>query len=143
MSNHCYCYTTLRSFPVSLFCLLLTFQTVGIAQKPLDSKDLKKSSQVPLLHRDRSAQQLYLRILQLEDERSAPNDLISLLDYTHAGVRRKAVLALGRIGDKAATGQLSEAVIDDPNPKVREYAAFALGELEDPKATRALLTTIL
>jgi cyclophilin family peptidyl-prolyl cis-trans isomerase/HEAT repeat protein len=128
-----------------IYYLILSFTCVSVAsaQTPVDPKDLKKNSQVPLLQRDQSAQQLYLRIVQLEDERSSTVELISFIDNSHAGVRRRAILALGRIGDQSATGKLGETLIDDPNPKVREYAAFALGEIEDPRGTRALFSALL
>src|SRR6185369_1351727 len=95
---------------------ILLFSAPLMAQNPIDQKDLKRNNQVPLLQRDQSAQQLYLKIFQLEDERAPASELIGFLDNAHAGVRRRAVLALGRIGDQAATGRLSELLIDDPNP---------------------------
>ncbi|MEW6730973.1 MAG: HEAT repeat domain-containing protein [Acidobacteriota bacterium] len=129
----------------SILCLLLLLMYApGIfSQAPVDQKDLKKSTQTPLLHRDNSAQQLYLRMLKWEDQRIVEKELLSFLDTTHAGVRRRAALTLGRIGDKSATMRLSESVTDDANPKVREYAAFALGELEDVRATKALISALL
>src|SRR5437660_606959 len=122
----------------SLLFVMLLFCSTSFAQLPLDQKNLKKGAQVPLLQRDQSAQQLYMRMIQDEDERLTTPELIGYLENSHAGVRRRAALALGRIGDRSATSRLGEEVIDDPNPKVREYAAFALGEIGDPKATRAL-----
>ena len=54
--------------------------------------------QTPHLKRDRTQRILYPKIVQHEDERSVDDDLIDMLTFPHVGVRRRATLALGRIG---------------------------------------------
>src|SRR5262249_28209623 len=49
----------------------------------------------------------------------------------------------GRIADRTVTGPLSEALIDDPNAKVRESIAFGLGEMEDIRAMKSIISALL
>lgn len=66
-----------------------------------------------------------------------PSDLLRLLSDDEARVRRRAALALGRVGVRDASGPLS-ALLADPEPDVRRMAAFALGLIGDPAARPAL-----
>lgn len=129
-----------RKLILAQILLLLSTATV-LAQ--IDQKELKKSTQTPLLRKDHSAQQLYIKMLQIEDERSVPSDFIQLLNHGHAGVRKHALLSLGRIGDRTSVGPISEVLLDDGNAKVREMAAFALGEIEDVKGVPTLISAVL
>jgi len=70
-------------------------------------------------------------ILRLEDRREY--DVLAFqrfLDDPHPEVRRRAVLALGRIRDPRS-GLRLVAALKDSAPSVRAAAAFALGQFED------------
>lgn len=122
--------------------LSITFSQVAFSQ--IDQKDLKRSNQpTPTLQKDHAAQRLYTRFRQMEDERAVSSDFLQYLTSSHAGVRKQAILALGRIGDHSTVGSLSQVLLDDGNAQVREYAAFSLGEIEDVKGVRALIGTLI
>ena len=70
-----------------------------------------------------------------------PSDLIRLLGDSEARVRRRAALALGRVGLPAAVEPLTR-VLADEEFEVRQMAAFALGLLADPSARPALLKAL-
>jgi hypothetical protein len=91
----------------------------------------RRSGPPPVLGRANSAQQAFARLLQLEDERYYhAEEFVDFLGSANARVRRRACLALGRIGDPRSYTLLLERLYDDGNPRVRAMAAFALGELE-------------
>ena len=71
----------------------------------------------------------------------APSDLIRLLVDDEARVRRRASLALGRVGDPEAVEPLS-LLLGDPEPVVRRMAAFALGLIGDEAARPALVMAL-
>src|SRR5262245_20727607 len=80
------------------------------------------------------------RIIQLEDERNLNGDeLTGLLKHRTPAVRRRAALAIGRIGDKRGTEPLIDTLRGDEDAGARGMAAFALGEIEDAQAANALL----
>jgi cyclophilin family peptidyl-prolyl cis-trans isomerase/HEAT repeat protein len=66
-----------------------------------------------------------------------PSDLIRLLNDAEARVRRRAALALGRVGLSEAIEPLTRLFADD-EPDVRQMAAFALGLIGDQAARPAL-----
>ena len=70
-----------------------------------------------------------------------PSDLLRLLGDSEARVRRRAALAAGRIGLRAAVEPLTR-MLSDEEFEVRQMAAFALGMLGDPSA-RPLLQKAL
>jgi len=72
---------------------------------------------------------------------TAPPDLLRLLRDDAAAVRRRAALAVGRVGLGEAVDPLIERLSDE-EAEVREMAAFALGLLGDGRA-RAPLTAAL
>ena len=73
------------------------------------------------------------RILSLEDMRSTGDGALDrLLADGDRGVRRRAALAAGRIGDASMAGALV-ARMNDTEPEVRQMSAFALGLLGDPR----------
>jgi len=91
-------------------------------------------------------------ILRLEDQRilrdpspaaaSAPAaDLGRLLTDPEARVRRRAALAVGRVGVREGV-PLLVAVLNDADPEVRQMAAFALGLLGDRIARDPLITAL-
>ncbi len=70
-----------------------------------------------------------------------PSDLLRLFGDSEARVRRRAALAAGRIGLRAAVEPLTR-MLSDEEFEVRQMAAFALGMLADPSA-RPLLQKAL
>src|ERR1044072_6771384 len=101
-------------------------------------------SNKPTLKRDRTQRVLYPKIIQYEDERTIPNDLLEMLQPPHGGVRRRAILALGRIGYPSGLGFLVDVLNGDKNaenrdPEMRALAAFSLGEIESHHAASFLL----
>ena len=66
-----------------------------------------------------------------------PSDLIRLTADAEARVRRRAALALGRVGLPAAVPPLMTLLMDG-EPEVRQMTAFALGLIGDASARPAL-----
>jgi cyclophilin family peptidyl-prolyl cis-trans isomerase len=91
------------------------------------------------LKRDRTQRVLYPKIIQHEDERTVSNDLIDMLGLSHGGVRRRAIMALGRIGYATGVVALVDALNNERVPEFRAAAAFALGETEHHYSVPALL----
>ena len=92
---------------------------------------------------DEAIVDLIARVLQSEDERlfdgATMAEAASHRDYV---VRRRAALAIGRIGDPAGTPILLE-LLDDPAPVVRQDAAFAIGLAGDLSAFDRLREIVL
>jgi cyclophilin family peptidyl-prolyl cis-trans isomerase/HEAT repeat protein len=79
------------------------------------------------------------RLLALEDTRSlGDGELERYLRDRHAGVRRRAALTAGRIGDAAVLPTLVD-LMNDGEAEVRQMAAFALGLVGDARALDRLL----
>lgn len=98
----------------------------------------------PALKRDRTQRILYPKIIQHEDERTVTADLVELLLPLHGGVRRRAILALGRIGYPSGLAPLIDVLTSDKNaenrvPEMRALAAFSLGQIQNQHAVSALL----
>ncbi|HSB10426.1 MAG TPA: peptidylprolyl isomerase [Blastocatellia bacterium] len=98
----------------------------------------------PALKRDRTQRILYPKIIQYEDERTVTNDLIETLGPPHGGARKKALLALGRIGYPSGLAALIDVLTADVNPENRDpetraLAAFSLGQIQSQHAVSALL----
>jgi HEAT repeat protein/cyclophilin family peptidyl-prolyl cis-trans isomerase len=72
---------------------------------------------------------------------SAPPDLIRMLGDSEARVRRRAALAIGRVGLAEGVTPLA-GLLADPDPEVRQMAAFALGLLGDKRANDPLATAL-
>jgi cyclophilin family peptidyl-prolyl cis-trans isomerase/HEAT repeat protein len=70
-----------------------------------------------------------------------PSDLLRLLTDDEARTRRRAALAIGRVGLKDAVPALQQA-LGDSEFEVRQMAAFALGLIGDPSARPALLNAL-
>ena len=68
-------------------------------------------------------------------------DLAALLTDTDPRIRRRAALAVGRVG-LADGGALLQPLLKDADPDVRQMAAFALGLLADKTAVTALTTAL-
>jgi len=91
-------------------------------------------------------------MLQLEDQRILrdpaaieppfpPPDLLRLLTDDEARIRRRAALAVGRVGLQEGTTPLI-SLLADSDPEVRQMAAFALGLLKDGRASAALVAAL-
>jgi cyclophilin family peptidyl-prolyl cis-trans isomerase/HEAT repeat protein len=65
-------------------------------------------------------------------------DLTQLLTDADSRIRRRAALAIGRVGLGAGVMPLSTALSGDREPEVRQMAAFSLGLLRDSSAVPAL-----
>jgi len=77
-------------------------------------------------------------LLRLEDRRDFDQAaLSSAASSTNAELRRRAVLAIGRIGDKRGTALVTPR-LTDADTSVAAGAAFALGLLRDTTAVEAL-----
>jgi cyclophilin family peptidyl-prolyl cis-trans isomerase/HEAT repeat protein len=82
------------------------------------------------------------RLVELEDERSTGKGALdALLRDPDRGVRRRAALAAGRIGDPKLVAPLV-ALLGDPEVEVRRMAAFALGLIPDPAGSDRLLAAL-
>jgi cyclophilin family peptidyl-prolyl cis-trans isomerase/HEAT repeat protein len=71
-----------------------------------------------------------------------PPDLIRLLTDGEARVRRRAALAIGRVGLAEGIQPLLPVLASDAEPEVRQMAAFALGLIGDARAKDALVTAL-
>lgn len=81
-------------------------------------------------------------ILSLEDRRTlGEGRLERYLRDPDGGVRRRAALAAGRIGDPTVVPSLSE-LMADREVEVRQMAAFALGRIGDKSAVDRLLAAL-
>ena len=68
--------------------------------------------------------------------------LASLLGDKDVRLRKRAALALGRIGDERALPKLSGALQSDKDIDVRQMCAFAIGEIESTAGTEALIAVL-
>jgi HEAT repeat protein len=69
--------------------------------------------------------------------------LLPLLDSPDATCRYEAALALGRIGDKAASaGEALGKLLKDPDLKIRRLTAQWIGDTKSPAAVPALLAAL-
>jgi cyclophilin family peptidyl-prolyl cis-trans isomerase/HEAT repeat protein len=81
-------------------------------------------------------------ILSLEDERSLGSGALErYLRDSDRGVRRRAALAAGRIGDASVVPSLID-LMNDKEPEVRQMAAFALGLIGDATAMERLVAAL-
>jgi cyclophilin family peptidyl-prolyl cis-trans isomerase/HEAT repeat protein len=115
-----------------------------VSQTPPTTVPQTVPSRKPTLKRDRTQRLLYPRIIQYEDERTVTTDLVEMLQPPHGGVRRRAILALGRIGYPSGLGFLVDVLNGDKNaenrnPEMRALAAFSLGEIESHHAASYLI----
>jgi cyclophilin family peptidyl-prolyl cis-trans isomerase len=117
---------------MKFICLFLIVFTIGAAA---GEPQKQSGGAIP--------QEIHIRIIQLEDERNLNGDeLMGLLKHQTPAVRRRAALAIGRIGDKRGTAPLIAALQKDEDAAARAMAAFALGEIEDAGAANALLEVV-
>ena len=121
------------------FVVVLLITLAG-AQAPPTTVPSRK----PNLKRDRTQRTLYPKIIQYEDERTAINDLIEMLEPPHGGARRRALLALARIAAPSSVSPLAVILNADRNPEnrdpeMRALAAFALGEIKSHNSASYLV----
>jgi HEAT repeat protein/cyclophilin family peptidyl-prolyl cis-trans isomerase len=67
-----------------------------------------------------------------------PPDLVRLLSDSEGRIRRRAALAVGRVGLSEAAPSLVTVLQSDSDPEVRQMAAFALGLVGDRDQAAAL-----
>ena len=130
----------MRTYLVGAALGLMIASTTVFAQLPPTTVSNSK----PTLKRDRTQRILYPKIIQHEDERSVNNDLIEMLLPPHGGARRRAILAIGRIGYPSGLAPLMDILNSDKNaenrdPEMRALAAFSLGQIQNQHAVSALL----
>jgi HEAT repeat protein len=80
-------------------------------------------------------------ILRAEDGRTQIGLVAELLHDPDPGVRRRAALAAGRIGDASLALGIADR-LTDPVPEVREMAAFALGLAGDARMAARLVPVL-
>lgn len=83
-----------------------------------------------------------LRIVRAEDERRSDPSLRAFLNSSHPMVRKRAALALGRIGDERDLPELIASLKTDRDNDVRQMCAFAIGEVESPAGADALIAVL-
>jgi cyclophilin family peptidyl-prolyl cis-trans isomerase/HEAT repeat protein len=97
----------------------------------------------PVLKRDRTLSAVLPKIIQYEDERIGLNsellDMVSPMSSYNGSVRKRVILALGRIGYASAVTALIDVLRTDRSEDLRAYAAFSLGEIESHYAAAALM----
>ncbi|HEX5703623.1 MAG TPA: peptidylprolyl isomerase [Pyrinomonadaceae bacterium] len=81
---------------------------------------------------------ILLQIIRAEDTRRWDGDLEKLIAHDDPKIRKRALLAVGRIGNEGAVPLLAERVLTDRDVDVRQMAAFALGEIESGGGAYAL-----
>ncbi len=110
------------------------------------TKALKFSVLIVLLFSISTAGQVpvatHIAILKAEDSLDYNKAIEDLLKSPNEAVKIRAVLAAGRIGDRAATRPLTSLLEKERSAGVRAMAAFALGEIESIEAAAAILAAI-
>ena len=85
-----------------------------------------------------SLNEKYARLMMLEDQRSlGAGEVLTRLGDPSPLIRRRAALAIGRIGFPEGASPLME-LLSDPEADVRSTAALSLGLLEGPLPPEAL-----
>lgn len=119
--------------------LIAQSRTQSRAQSPAQAPPTTVPLAKPALRRDRTQRVLYPKIIQFEDERTVTTELLGMLKLSHGGVKKRAIIALARIGYPSAVTALIEVLSSDRSAEMRALAAFALGETESHYAVSALL----
>ncbi len=118
--------------------LSLAAVALALSLAPADLLAARKPAQPPLAPRG----ERLAALVRLEDTRSTGgSELEALLRDPDRGVRRRAALAAGRIGERSLVPALLEQ-LGDPEVEVRRMAAFALGLVADRAATDRLLAAL-
>jgi cyclophilin family peptidyl-prolyl cis-trans isomerase/HEAT repeat protein len=69
-------------------------------------------------------------------------DLVALVSDSEARVRRRAALAIGRVGLVEGVDPLLPLLASDAEPEIRQIAAFALGLIADSRAKDPLIAAL-
>ena len=85
---------------------------------------------------------ILVQISKAEDELRFDVTLEDLLKNPNTAIRKRSVLAAGRIGDERAVSALVGILEKDSDIQIRAAAAFALGEIESIKAADAILKVL-
>ena len=85
---------------------------------------------------------ILLRILQAEDERRWDKDLEALVNDPQPIIRKRAILAAGRIGDENAVSVIASRLDKETTADLQSIAAFALGEIESAAAIDVLIAHV-
>src|SRR5215213_8819462 len=83
-----------------------------------------------------------LQIVKAEDERRWDDALRNLLSDRNPLVRKRAALAVGRIGNEDSVNALTPLLDKDADVSVRAMTAFSLGEIESETAANALIAVL-
>ena len=83
-----------------------------------------------------------LQIVKAEDERRWDDGLRSLISNPSPLIRKRAALAVGRIGNADSVSALVPVLEKDADTSVRAMAAFALGEIESETAANSLIAVL-
>jgi len=120
-------FASIRRFAALLAAVLATTATPAAAQhRPLAGRDLTAAA----------------NLLRLEDRREFDQAALAAAAASpNAELRRRAVLAIGRIGDKRGTALVTPRLADT-DTAVAANAAFALGLLHDTTAVPALASVL-
>ncbi len=85
---------------------------------------------------------ILLRVTKAEDERRWDAVLRDLLSSRNAAIRKRALIAAGRIGNEDSVTALANLLRQDTDADVRAMAAFALGEVESATGADALVAVL-
>ena len=111
------------------------FLAVFIASASAQSRRSRKDSLV-------TTPGVLLQIIRAEDERCWDNTLPVFLLDKNPNIRKRATLAMGRIGNAEALPALLEVLKTDPDTDVRQMIVFAIGEIESPEGAPALIEIV-
>ena len=113
-------------------CLFLAVFIAGASAQPRRSR---KDSPV-------TSPGVLLQIIRAGDERRWDNTLPVFLLDKNPNIRKRATLAMGRIGNAEALPALLEVLKTDPDTDVRQMIVFAIGEIESPEGAPALIEIV-
>jgi cyclophilin family peptidyl-prolyl cis-trans isomerase/HEAT repeat protein len=120
----------LRSYRIALCALLLVVPALTAAT----AQQTRASGSVSAI-----SVSVLLPIMRAEDERRWDNTLPVFLLHKEASVRKRAALAMGRIGDERALPALIEVLKTESDNDVRQMIAFAIGEIESADGAAVLI----
>ena len=110
--------------------LVLSFVLTAVEPSAAQAPPAALQKPKPHLKRDRTQRVVVPKIVESEDERVVTDQLIDLVSIPHGSVRRRAIVALGRIGSPRGIAPLITVLASDRDPQMRALAAFSLGEIE-------------
>jgi cyclophilin family peptidyl-prolyl cis-trans isomerase/HEAT repeat protein len=112
-------------------CLLLLLVASVTAASGQKTRGNRPVSAIPI--------KILLQIIRAEDERHWDNTLPVLLLDKDPKIRKRAALAMGRIGDERALPALIEVLKTEPDNDDAQMIAFAIGEIESPDGAAVLI----